>query len=169
MAGLVLWLHVVALGIWLGGVVTVSFVVAPALFGALPAPQAGDVVARLFPGYYALGYGAGAVVVVSAAVLRRWARPAGGLWLAVTALAAVALAMWLYAGLVVHPRASALRAEARAAGAPPAVRTEFDTLHARAVTLNGAVLVAQLALAGLLAGALRAGVGGGRRGVERRW
>ncbi|MEO8604999.1 MAG: DUF4149 domain-containing protein, partial [bacterium] len=63
MIALVLWLYLLALGIWLGAVVCVSFVVAPALFGNLPVEQAGAAMSLIFPDYYALGYGAGAVLV----------------------------------------------------------------------------------------------------------
>jgi len=173
MIWLVLWLHVVALAVWLGSVVAFSFVLAPALFGALPVEQAGTAVAHVFPGYYALGYGAGAAVAVTAALLRRWTRPGGGAWLASAGLAGVTLAVWLYAGLVVQPRASALRAQLRAPDASLALRGEFDVLHARAVGLNGGVLVAQLVLAGLLAAQLRGAAMGPRRaprlGSDLQW
>jgi uncharacterized membrane protein len=155
MIWLVLWLHLLALGIWLGTVVCFSFVVAPALFGALPVAQAGTAVSLIFPGYYTLGYAAGAVLLMTAALLRRWTRPAGGAWLAAAWIAGLALAASLYAGLVVQPDAAALRPQLHHAGAPAAVRAEFDALHDRAVQLNGAVLLAQLLLVGILATQLR--------------
>ena len=155
MIWLVLWLHVVALAVWLGSVAGFSFVVAPALFGALPVEQAGDIVSRIFPGYYALGYGAGAMLVGTAALLRRWTRPAGGAWLASSLIAAAALLVSLYAGVILQPRASALRPQLYQPNASASVREEFDDLHASAVRLNGAVFLAQLALAGLLAAQLR--------------
>ncbi|MDX2165874.1 MAG: DUF4149 domain-containing protein [Deltaproteobacteria bacterium] len=155
MIWLVLWLHVLALAVWLGTVAGFSFVVAPAVFGALPVQQAGELVGHIFPAYYALGYGAGAVLFGSAALLRRWTRPAGGAWLASALIAGAALAVSLYAGLFVQPRASALRPQLHEAGAPAAVREEFDALHASAVRLNGAVFLAQIALAGIIAAQLR--------------
>lgn len=155
MIWLVLWLHLLALGIWLGAVVCFSFVVAPALFGGLPVEQAGAAMSLIFPGYYALGYGAGAVLLATALVLRRWTRPGGAAWLASSWIAGLALVAALYAGLVVQPDAAALRPQLHQADVPPAVRAEFDALHDRAVQLNGAVLFAQLVLIGILAAQLR--------------
>jgi uncharacterized membrane protein len=155
MIWLVLWLHVLALAVWLGSVAGFSFVVAPAVFGALPVEQAGAIVGQIFPGYYMLGYAAGAVLVGTAALLRRWTRPSGGLWLAAALIAAAALVTSLYAGLVLQPRATVLRPQLYQANAPPTVREEFDALHASAVRLNGAVFLAQIALAGIIAAQLR--------------
>ena len=154
MRGLVLWIYVLALALWLGETVFFSLVVAPRLFSALPVEEAGAVVALLFPLYYAVGAGCGAVLVAAALWLWRRDGIAGRGWLAASLLAAVALAAVLLAGLVVQPRASALRAARQQPDAPAAVREEFAALHRRAMQLNGVVLVATLALSGLLAAQL---------------
>ena len=160
---LVLWLHVLALAAWVGETVFFSFVIAPALFGGLPAEQAGATVGLIFPGYYGLGYACGALLVVTSAVIWRRSRPAGGRWLAAALVAGLSLATCLYAGVVIQPSAAALRPRLHDTQAAPEARAEFDALHARAVQLNGVVLLGGLVLAGLLAVELRGTVRGGRR------
>jgi len=163
MSWLLLWVHLLALAAWLGETIFFGAIVAPALFGGLGREQAGAVVALLFPGYYALGYVSGTLLVVTALALWRRARPAGGLWLVAALVAGLSLAACLFAGLVVLPEADALRAQLHDPAAPAAVQALFDDLHRRAVQLNGAVLVGNLVLAALLAARLSGGVRPGRR------
>lgn len=158
MPWLVLFAYVLALAVWLGQVVFFSFVVAPEVFGSLPVEQAGALISQLFSFYHAIGYLCGVILVGCALLLRRWSRPGGGPWLVAAVIAGLALLASLYAGLAVQPRAGALRPQLHQPGAPPAVRAEFDDLHRLAVELNGGVLLATLALAGLLAAQLASGV-----------
>jgi uncharacterized membrane protein len=160
---LLLFLHLVALGTWLGETIFFSFVVAPTLFGSLPTEQAGAAVGLIFPGYYLLGYACGVVVVLTAAGLRSRLRPAGGRWLGAALVAGGSLLACLYAGLMIQPRASALRPQLHDPQSAPSVREEFDALHRRAVQLNGAVLLGGLVIAGLLAAELSSSMRGGRR------
>lgn len=155
---LVRWLYVVALGLWLGLIGCVSFVIAPRLFGALPSADAGRIMGLIFPAYYAIGCGCGLVLLVGALVLWRNGGPSANLWLAGAGIAVIALAATLYAGVVVQPRVSALRPALHQPDAPADVRIEFDALHRRAVHLNVVTLVGTLALTALLAAQL----GGGR-------
>lgn len=155
MLGLVKWLHLLALSVWLGAIVFLSFVVAPSVFAAFPEAQraeAGRIVGTIFPKYYALGYVCGGVLVATGLVLARGGGPRGTIGAAVAALM---LATTVYAGLSIHPRAHALRAQLHDPAAAPTVKAEFDRLHRRAVQLNAAVLVGALALSGLAAASLR--------------
>jgi len=160
---LLLWIHLIALAAWLGETLFFSAVVAPALFGGLDVEQAGAAVALIFPGYYALGYASGAVLVGTALALWRRSRAAGGLWLLSGVLAALALGACLFAGLAVLPEADALRQHLHDPAAPASVRERFDALHRLAVQLNAAVLLGNLAIAGVLAARLSRGLGPGRR------
>jgi uncharacterized membrane protein len=147
-------LHHLALALWVGAVVVVSFVVAPAVFRALPSETAGAVMGQVFPLYYAFTSGAGVVALVSAWWLRR--RTNGiGVSTAVVAMLAVMLAATVYAGTVVSPRARALRPALHVEEVDPAVRAEFDALHRRAVQLNGLVLLLGLATIVSVARAVR--------------
>jgi uncharacterized membrane protein len=163
MSWLLLWAHLLALAVWLGETVFFGVVVAPALFGGLEREQAGAITALIFPGYYAVGYVCGVVLVVTGLALWHRSRPGGGLWLAAAAVAAVMLAACLFSGLVVLPDADALRARLHDPAAPDSVREQFDALHRLAVRLNGAVLIGGLALAGLIAARLNGGLAPRRR------
>jgi hypothetical protein len=148
------FLYLAALVVWLGEVVFFSFVGAPAIFRALDPVHAGEVVAVIFPRYYALGMGGAGVALVCAlllagrAVAPVWWRGAAG------ALGLGLLAM-VWAGMVVHPRAQQLRAALQASGEAPSASAEFRSLHARAVALNGVALLSGLVGLGLSAAGLR--------------
>src|SRR5271169_3744764 len=115
------WLYQVALIVWVGEVVFFSFVVAPALFRTFPPAEAGSAVAAVFPIYYRLGYACGAVLLATSLLLQRGAT--ARTWWGVNAtLAAAMLAATLYAGVVVQPRASALRPQLHDPAAPPTAR-----------------------------------------------
>jgi hypothetical protein len=141
-------LYHLALGLWVGAIVVVSFVVAPAVFRAVPSETAGTVMGHVFPLYYAFTSGAGVVALAAAWWLR--GRTNGvGVSTPTVAVLVVMLAATIYAGVVVSPRARALRPALHVEPVDPAVRAEFDGLHRRAVQLNGLVL-----LLGLVASAV---------------
>jgi hypothetical protein len=162
MTWLLLWVHLLALAVWLGETVFFGAVVAPALFGHLGAVWA-FVTALIFPGYYMVGYVCGTLLVLTTLALWRRARPGGGLWLVAAGVAAMILVACLFGGLGVLPEADALRPHLHDAGAPASIRERFDTLHALAVQLNMAVLIGNLILAGLLATRLVGSAGRRRR------
>jgi uncharacterized membrane protein len=134
------WLFLMALIVWLGGVIFFSFVVAPNVFRTFDAPLGGRIVGTIFPTYYWLGYVCGATLLVASMVFAA-VGTARGWWGTSVLLVAVMLGATLYAGLVIQPRATALRPQIHEAAAPQSVKEEFDRLHRLAVTLNGVVLV----------------------------
>ena len=154
MIGLVRFLYLLAVGLWIGEIAAFSFLVAPAVFRVLDSAAAGDVVGAIFPRYYLLGAVAGAtacglgLVLANASGNPRW-------WLAAVAVLGVGLAATVWAGMVVQPRARSLRVAMQAAGPESPAAAEFRRLHGRAVALNGAALLAGLVGLGLSAGALR--------------
>jgi len=152
-SGLIRFLYLLALGLWIGEVVCFSFLVAPALFAVLDPAAAADVTAAIFPGYYRLGAAAAATAVACALAIRRRAS-ARGRWTAALLVLTAGLAATLWAGAVVRPRAQRLRAAAAAAGQAPAENEAFRAAHRLAVMLNGAALLAGLAGLGLSASAL---------------
>jgi len=129
-----------ALGLWVGAIVFVSFVVAPAVFTAVPSETAGTVMGKIFPLYYGFTIAVGTLALVAAVTLRRTVGVSSA-WKSVVAMLVVMLAATTYAGVVVNPRARALRPALHGEAPDPKVRTEFDTLHRRAVQLNGLVLL----------------------------
>ncbi len=133
-----------ALSLWVGALVTVSFLVAPAVFRAVPSETAGTVMGQVFPLYYGFTLVMGIVALGAAASMWRRARE-GGVWRAIVPMLLVMLLATGWAGLVVSPRARELRPALHREPVDPAVRAEFDALHRRAVQLNGLVLVLGLA------------------------
>jgi len=152
--GVVRFVYLLALGLWIGEIAAFSFLVAPLVFRVLGAPAAGDVVGAIFPRYYVVGAITAAtacglgLVLANASSRPRW-------WLGAVAAAAVGLAAMLWAGTVVQPRARSLRAAMQAAGPESPAAAEFRRLHGRAVTLNAAALLAGLVGLGLSAAGLR--------------
>jgi p-aminobenzoyl-glutamate transporter AbgT len=140
---LALFVYLLAIVCWLGAIIFFSFFTAPVLFARLAVADAGNVVAGIFPRYYALGYVAGAVATALAAyfAMVRGARP---WWSAAAVLLGLALLVTLYAGLVVRPKIDSIRTAARDPQAAPAGKAEFDRLHRLSVILNGTVLILNL-------------------------
>jgi hypothetical protein len=130
---------------WLGVMGFFAAVVAPAAFTTLDREAAGRFVAAVFPRYYAVGAGLGALALLAllARLLLRDGR-AGG-WLSLL-LVAVMLASTLYAWLVVLPAAhaarEALRQAAPAAGAVSTESLAFSRLHRLSSVLNGVSMLA---------------------------
>jgi uncharacterized membrane protein len=143
---------------WLGVMGFFAAVVAPAAFTTLDREAAGRFVAAVFPRYYAVGAGLGALALLAllARLLLRDGRAGGWLslllrdgraggWLSLL-LVAVMLGSTLYAWRVVLPAAHAARETLRqAAPAAGAVSTEglaFTRLHRLSSLLNGVSMLA---------------------------
>jgi hypothetical protein len=152
--GVLRFLHLLALGLWVGEIGFFSFVVAPVLFSVLPPERAGEVVSGIFPRYYALGTAYAVVALVTSLAIARHAAPPGW-WTGIAACIALGLVATLWAANVVQPRAQRLRVMLQAAGRPPAEDDAFRRAHREAVVLNAAALLAALAGLGLTARALR--------------
>jgi uncharacterized membrane protein len=145
--------HLLAGVVWVGGVVFFSFVAAPRLFQTLPREEAGRAVSAIFPTYYMLGYVCGTLLIVTALVL--FAAGRNRRWLVSGVVGAVMLGSSLYAGMVVQPRAHALRSQLAVTAADAPVHADFDRLHRLAVQLNGVVLIGGLLITGIAAGSIR--------------
>jgi uncharacterized membrane protein len=130
--------------VWLGIIAFFAAVVAPAAFSTLDREAAGRFVSAVFPRYYAVGAGLGALALAALGVRLALGarRPWDGLPLL---LVAVMLATTLYAWLIVLPAAHAAREALRQSAAlPGAVSTEvlaFARLHRLSGLLNGAVML----------------------------
>jgi uncharacterized membrane protein len=130
------FVYVLALAVWLGTMVFHSFLVAPTVFASFPRETAGEIVGRLFPRYYGLGLVCGALCAVLPFAL--WLAGKGTFWGQAALLGAAMWGLTLVAATVIHPRASALRAEVHAGH--EAQRAAFARWHRAAVLLNLAVL-----------------------------
>lgn len=147
-------LHLLALIVWIGEIVFLSFIAAPAAFRLLPREQAGPFVGAVFPTYYLVGCACGLVLFATSLLLRRTAS-ARRAWTVQAVLAGAMLVANVYAAASVQPRAAALRPQLQSSQAAPGVREEFDRLHRLAVVLNAGVLLAGLGASGITAASMR--------------
>jgi uncharacterized membrane protein len=157
-----------ALAIWIGSLVMLSFIVAPTLFRELPPESAGTAVGAILSGYARLGVACGAIAAVISLLLARRAAD-GTTYRVAAAMLALMIILTLYASEVIAPVAHDLRAEMHAPGltAEEAAsrRAAFGAVHRRSVLVHGLVLALGIVL---LAYEARAGVHWGSRAVAER-
>lgn len=140
---LTLFIYLLSLVCWLGGMIFFSIFSAPVIFRVLTRADAGKVVSGIFPRYYLLGYIAGAVALGLALYFcllgsnRVW-------WALAAAALALALGLTVYAGAVIRPRLDAMHITAEDQNPDPGYKLEFDHLHRLSVSLNGGVMVLNL-------------------------
>ena len=71
MSALLRYLLLLALVLWIGGIVFFSFIASPSIFKLLPREQAGQVVGDIFPKYHLLGYACCIIALASLFGLRQ--------------------------------------------------------------------------------------------------
>lgn len=136
------FLQFFALGTWIGGIIFLSFVEAPGVFGILSnQAQAGRVVGFSLTRLHYIGMAAAIVYLIAGLGLVGAYK-----WLASPAaiLVLVMLALTLISQYGVRPRMDALRAQMISVEATPPenpLREEFDRLHRASVGLEGASLL----------------------------
>lgn len=148
--------YLLALVIWLGGIVVLGALVAPATFGVLQAsaPEAGralagEVFGTVVARFHYVEYAAGAVLLVSLAGMRLLGpKPAG--FAVRTGIVAVMLGVAIYSGIVVLGGIDAIQQEvgtlpSRLAAGDPR-RLAFDALHLLSERLMLVDLAGALAL-----------------------
>jgi hypothetical protein len=140
---LTLFIYLLALVCWLGGMVFFSIFAAPVIFRVLAPADAGRVVSGIFPRYYLLGYIAGAIALILALYFCVLGNGRG--WWVLSAIALVlALGLTVYAGTVLRPRIDAIHIVAEEPQPDVGRKAEFDRLHRLSVSLNGGVMVLNL-------------------------
>ena len=150
------YLYVLALVLWLGGMSTAGFVVAPTIFSALEAwdPSTGRVLAgkvfgTILARMHVLAYAAGAVMLLTLTV-QRLLGPRPKHYGVRVGLMAVMLGLTAYSGLVLSPRIDMLQSKVQGPMNQLAVddarRMEFDRLHSLSTSLVTATLVGGLVL-----------------------
>jgi uncharacterized membrane protein len=142
MTNILRFLEVFALGTWVGGIIFLSFVVAPGVFGTVSSrDQAGAVVGLALSRLHILGMIAGIVYLIAAVAL---ARSVGGL-VRPAALAVILMVLLTFVSQnMVSAKMRRLREEMVSVDATPRenpLRIEFDRLHRVSVHLEGSVLL----------------------------
>jgi uncharacterized membrane protein len=143
-------LYFTALGIWVGGMATLAFIVAPTLFRTAR-PVAGTVFGAILRGFGTLQVVLGVIAVVAVVLLMKAGElktRTGGIRLGVLAvmLLLVVTSRFYLGPAIERERNSIANFDAIPTGVPAKAR--FDSLHRWSVRLAGATLIAG---AGLLA------------------
>jgi hypothetical protein len=143
------FVSMLAVAIWLGGMVTIGGVVAPAAFATLGSPEAASLVGETLRRFHLVGYTAGLLLLLSLTSMALMGPRPRAFWIRL-GMASLMLAATLVAGLVVDRRIAAMRAEI---GAPvgslapgDARRVAFGRLHGASTGLMGLAIAAGLAL-----------------------
>jgi uncharacterized membrane protein len=148
------FLQIFSLGTWLGGIIFLSFVLAPAAFGILSSrDQAGTLVGFSLERLHAMGIIAGLVYLAATASLAWFAASApgssfGGLARPAALIVVLMIVLTAASNWGVSPRLRALRQQMGSVDATPPenpLRAQFDRLHQISVRLEGAVLLLGLA------------------------
>ena len=153
MKRLIFFLYTLILSLWIGGIAIFTFVVTPVIFSSYNRDMAGEIVGKLFPGYftYTLVLSAMALVVF---FLLKADRSKKNFRLSL-ALLTIALLANVYASFKLHP--DTVRVKQQVASfereAPDsAARKEFRRLHGISAVLNLVILVDGIALLALSRG-----------------
>ncbi|MDA1183893.1 MAG: DUF4149 domain-containing protein [Acidobacteria bacterium] len=150
------YVYVLALVVWLGGIVILGTLVAPTTFQVLQSIEpstgralAGEVFGATIARFHYIAYGAGSLLLVTLMAMARLARRPAGYGLRGVLVASM-LAVALYSGLVVLSRIDAIQRDAGGLAsnlpADDARRLEFDALHLLSTRLMMLNLAGGLAL-----------------------
>jgi uncharacterized membrane protein len=148
--------YVLALVVWLGGMVVLGALVAPATFQVLPASApdagralAGELFGTMLARFHYLAYAAGATLLVTLGIMRVLG-PKPHAFAARVLIVALMLGIAIYSGIVVLGSIDAIQIEAgRLPSRLPAddpQRIRFDELHQLSTRLMMTNIVAGLAL-----------------------
>lgn len=145
------WLRAVmllALIVWIGGLIFFSFVVAPTLFSVLPTRElAGNVVTRCLGALHWIGLVAGLVFLLCSVMYNQMKFADARLFSATHLLLIVMLALTAISQFGISPKMQALRGEMHAIDTIPASdsrRVEFNRLHVWSTRAEGGVLLCGL-------------------------
>ena len=141
------YLLLLALVLWIGGIVFFSFIASPSVFKILPREQAGQVVGDIFPKYHLLGYTSCLIALGCLVGLRQLG--------AVQSVRAAMIVLVLMGGtqvtmgLVIGPKVIEARDAVKAAPAGPEkerLEKRFRGFHGVSMILNLVLLILGLIL-----------------------
>jgi uncharacterized membrane protein len=143
-----------ALIVWVGGIIFFAFVMAPTLFGVLPTTKlAGDVVNATLTKLHWMGLVSGVVFLICSLLFNQFNHARPKPFAASHIFIVLMLVLTTISQFRITPKMRTLRAEIQAVNRLPAndVRMEFDRLHAWSTRLEGGVLLLGLGVVSLTA------------------
>jgi len=138
-----------ALGVWVGGMATLAFVVAPTAFRTVARPVAGTIFGAILRSFGPMQLALGIVAALAVAVLMKGGEVRGRSgWIRLSVILVMLLiacnAQFVLGPAIEHERASIPNFDSVPAGVP--ARARFDSLHAWSVRLASVSLLAGLGL-----------------------
>jgi hypothetical protein len=152
------FLMLLALVVWLGGLIFFAFVEAPSAFAVLPTRHlAGSVVTRSIVALHWMGIISGLVFLASSMLYARLSTGAAHAFAARNVLIVLMLLLTLVSQFAIIPRMDTLRSSVGEIDSVPPdnpARLEFDALHVWSTRVEGGVLLLGLVAVYLTASAL---------------
>ena len=148
------FLMLLALIVWIGGIIFFAFIEAPTLFTVLPSTRlAGDVVNPSLSKLHWMGLVSGVVFLICSVLYNQLRYERLKLFAASHVFVVLMLVLTAISQFRITPRMGALREEMRTAANPPASspRDEFDRLHAWSTRLESGVLLLGIGVVALTA------------------
>jgi uncharacterized membrane protein len=147
MTGLLRYLLLLALVVWIGGIVFFSFIASPSIFKMLSRELAGQVVGDIFPLYHLLGYISCLVSLGCLLGLRQMdtVQGAGSAMMLLIVMGGIQVSM----GMVIGPQVTEAREAAKATAPGPEqdrLEKKFRGMHAISMVLNLVLLALGLLL-----------------------
>jgi hypothetical protein len=146
MSGLVQFLYNLVLALWVGGISLFTFIVTPVIFRSFGRDMAGEVVGKLFPGYFFYTL----LLSILALILFFSSRPSLGKSVYTWSLLLIALAIIinLFVSFKLHPEIKKIKLEIPSfeAAQDSPLRKRFGQLHGVSATLNLILLADGVAL-----------------------
>jgi cytochrome bd-type quinol oxidase subunit 2 len=129
--------YTLILALWVGGISLFTFIVTPEIFRSYGRDAAGEIVGKLFPGYFIFTLVLSALALLVLLFCRSHFGKAGYRWSLV--LAAIAIAINVFVSFKLYPEITRVKQQVRSfeslAEDSPARKT-FRKLHAVSATLN---------------------------------
>jgi len=137
-------LMLLALVVWIGGIIFFAFVVAPIVFTVLPTTiEAGNVVSHALTILHWMGIGSGIVFLICSLLYNRAKYARVKMFAMAHVLIVIMLVLTLISQFGITPRMQALRAELHSGNG--IADQEFARLHEWSTRLEGGVLILGLA------------------------
>jgi uncharacterized membrane protein len=147
MRSILFFLYTLSLALWTGGMALFTFIVTPAIFRSYNRDMAGEIVGKLFPGFFLFCLAVSAAALVLVFLIG--ADPSTRAYRATLILLVAALLANTYITYKLHPDAVKVKQQVASfeRGAPDTLmRKEFRRLHAISAVLNLLVLADGAAL-----------------------
>ncbi len=141
---LIMYVHLLTLVVWFGGMIFFSFIAAPSIFSILPKETAGDVVGDIFPKYFLIGYISSLLLLGTLLWLGRGQLKAV---IAPLLIIAVMTCLTFYSGLIIGSKARSIKQEIRQTSEETkkeVLRKAFKKIHGVSMMLNASAIILSL-------------------------